>query len=55
MTLVCSRSLIVMIAALFTSVSGFPHTPRVANEARVRAIGLAPGKNACPKYRAAAV
>ncbi len=30
-------------------------TPRVAKDKRVPAIGLDPGKNACPKYRAAAV
>ena len=30
-------------------------TPRVANAARVPASGLALGKNAVPKYRAAAV
>ena len=30
-------------------------TPRVANDASVPAIGLAPGKNAWPKYSAAAV
>ena len=30
-------------------------TPRVANAASVPATGLAPGKNAVPKYRAAAV
>ena len=44
-----------MIPALLTSVSRFTHTPSVANEARAQAIGLAPGTNACPKYRAAAV
>ena len=30
-------------------------TPRVAKDARVPATGLAPGKKAWPKYRAAAV